>query len=83
MRKNQQAFWISVAVGTALFRGVLPAEEAAKPTASSSALATWTLSTADTKLTLGVGKDQQLYLYESAALPPVGIGPAHLRVSRC
>ncbi len=64
MRKNQQAFWISVAVGTALFRGVLPAEEAAKPTASSSALATWTLSTADTKLTLGVGKDQQLYLYE-------------------
>ena len=57
-------FWISLAVGTALFSGVLLAGEAGKPALSSSALATWTLSTADTKLTLGVGKDQQLYLYE-------------------
>lgn len=64
MRKIQQAIGILAAIGAAWLGGELVAEEAAKSAALSSALATWTLSTADTKLTLGVGRDQQLYIYE-------------------
>ena len=37
------------------------AEDATK---HASAAASWTLATDDTKLTVGVGKDQQLYIYE-------------------
>jgi len=82
MRMNQQAIWLLAAVGAALSGGALAAEKAAKPAAPSSALASWTLSTTDTKLTLGVGKDQQLYIEElSSPGRPVGIGPASPRLS--
>jgi hypothetical protein len=40
------------------------AGDLAKDAGTASAKAAWTLTTDDTKLTVGVGKDQQLYLYE-------------------
>jgi hypothetical protein len=38
--------------------------DAAKAGDAASAIASWTLTTDDTKLTVGVGQDQHLYLYE-------------------
>ena len=64
MRTNQQGVWLLAAIAAALSGGALAAKDAAEPTTPSSALASWTLSTADTKLTLGVGHDQQLYIEE-------------------
>ena len=65
MRKIRQIVISILAVAGAVWLGgALVAEGAAKPAAPSSALATWTLSTADTKLTLGISKGQQLYIYE-------------------
>jgi hypothetical protein len=64
-QRRQAVVWVLAAVGTALLGGGLNAEEPAQPAAPSVALARWTLSTADTKLTLGVGgEDKQLYIYE-------------------
>jgi hypothetical protein len=51
------------AIGSFLVSGeTAGAEDAAKQAAS--AMASWTLATDDTKLTIGVGADQQLYVYE-------------------
>ena len=63
-KRRQRVVWISAAVGAVLLGGVLMAAEPAEPVVPSSASVTWTLSTADTKLTLGVDKDQQLAIYE-------------------
>jgi hypothetical protein len=40
------------------------ADDAASTTGVASAKVSWTLTTDDTKLTVGVGQDQQLYVYE-------------------
>ncbi len=58
-----------VLVMLTMTRSVLSGEaalggNAAKQAGAAAAIASWTLATDDTKLTVGVGKDQQLYVYE-------------------
>ena len=64
MRTNRQVVIWVLAAGAALLQGDLSAKDLAKPAAPSSAFRTWTLSTADTKLMLGVDSDKQLTIYE-------------------
>ena len=58
-RVNRFAIWTLAAA--AWLGNVAAAEETATP-ASSAPATSWTLSTDDTKLTLGIGKDRQLYI---------------------
>ena len=55
-----------VGVAVLLLGAAAFAEDASKSAVPASAVASWTLATDDTRLTVGVGKDQQMYLYELA-----------------
>jgi hypothetical protein len=66
MQKTTQQFLASLTLAALfVFTATLSHNvSAAEPNAATSAVASWTLKTPDTKLTIGVGKDQQLYIYE-------------------